>query len=174
MGAGCIVQPNGQVTFGLPAIFAPTVAVAPVAPAPVEVVGPVMIPETYVWDGYEYVGVVGNHYLYLGPGNVWLVIEPFRLERFHGWERDHRDWREHAIRNEHYRTDRYGHVQPMHDVGKVEPRKDDLRKGEVRKVEPRKDDLRKGEVRKDELQKEELKKDELKKDDLRKGDREAH
>jgi len=41
-----------------------------------------MIPDYYVWDGYEYVGVVGNQYCYLGPANVWVVAEPYRLERF--------------------------------------------------------------------------------------------
>jgi hypothetical protein len=71
-----------------------------------------MVPETYVWDGVEYVGVVGDQYFYLGPGDVWLVCEPFRMERFHGWERDHRDWREHAIRNDRFRRDARGHEQP--------------------------------------------------------------
>ena len=121
--AGCVVQPNGQVTLGYPVVVAP-------APAPV-IVAPVMVPEYYVWDGYEYVGVVGNQYVYLGPGNVWLIAEPFRLERFHGWERGHADWRMHATRNEQFRTDRNGHVQPRHD---------EARKDESRKDEPRKDE----------------------------------
>lgn len=109
--AGCVVQPNGQVTFGLPVVVAPVA----VAPAPVVVAEPVMVPETYIWDGYEFVGLVGSEYFYLGSGNVWLVAEPFRLERFHGWERGHPDWRMHAIRNEHYRTDRNGHIHPRRD-----------------------------------------------------------
>ena len=53
-----------------------------------------MVPDSYAWDGYEYVGLVGDQYYYLGPGNVWLFCEPFRLERFHGWERGHADWRD--------------------------------------------------------------------------------
>ena len=119
--AGCIVQPNGQMTLGLP-----VVAVAP-APAPVVVAEPVMIPDYYVWDGYEYVGVVGNQYCYLGPGNIWVVAEPYRLERFHGWERGHPDWRGHAIRNDRFRNDRNGHFQPRHDAPKKDERKRDDR-----------------------------------------------
>jgi len=68
-----------------------------VAPSPF-----VFVPETYVWDGFEFVGVVGDDYVYLGPGRVWLRCEPWRLNRFHGWERGHGDWRGHAARNEHY------------------------------------------------------------------------
>lgn len=94
--AGCTisVEPRGAV----------------VAPAPVVEVQ--LVPESYVWDGTEYVGFVGGHYMYLGPGEVWLVCEPFRLERFHGWERGHPDWRRTAIRNEHFRKDRDGRIQP--------------------------------------------------------------
>ena len=117
--SGCVVQPNGQVAFQPVVIAAPRpVYVAPqpvyVAP-PAVVVAPVMVPDSYVWDGVEYGGLVGDQYFYLGPGNVWLVCEPFRLERFHGWERGHSDWRGHAIRNDRFRTDRNGHVQPRHD-----------------------------------------------------------
>jgi hypothetical protein len=83
-----------------------------------------MVPDSYVWDGYEYVGFVGDRYYYLGPGNVWLFCEPFRLERFHGWERGHADWRDHAIRNDRYRTDRNGHVQSRHDDRHGKDRKD--------------------------------------------------
>ena len=87
-----------------------------------------MVPDGYVWDGVEYVGVVGDQYFYLGPGNVWLVCDPFRLERFHGWERDHRDWRNHAIRNDRFRADRNGHVQPRRDAqAKAAPKKKECR-----------------------------------------------
>lgn len=109
--SGCVVEPNGQVAFQ------PFVVAAPV-PEPVIVAEPpepVMVPDSYAWDGYEYIGLVGGQYFYLGLGNVWLVAEPFRLERFHGWERDHPDWQNHAIRNDRFRTDRYGHVQPRRD-----------------------------------------------------------
>jgi hypothetical protein len=109
--SGCVVQPNGQVGFYVPAVVvAPPVVVA----APV-VVEPAMVPEAYTWDGVEYVGLVGDQYFYLGAGNVWLVAGPDRLERFHGWERGHPDWRDHAVRNDHYRKDAHGHVQPRRD-----------------------------------------------------------
>lgn len=121
--SGCVVEPNGRLAFQ------PIVVAAPqpvyVAPQPVEV-APVMVPEAYTWDGVEFVGVVGDQYFYLGPGNVWLVCEPFRLERFHGWERDHHDWRDHAIRNDNYRKDAHGHVQPRHgEPAKPAPRKNE-------------------------------------------------
>jgi hypothetical protein len=116
--SGCVLEPNGEMAFQ-PVVFAapPPVYVAP-APGPVVVVessGPAMVPDSYAWDGVEYVGLVGDQYFYLGAGNVWLVAEPFRLDRFHGWERDHPDWRDHAIRNDSFRTDRNGRVQPRHD-----------------------------------------------------------
>ncbi|HLX96748.1 MAG TPA: hypothetical protein VKU37_13475 [Verrucomicrobiae bacterium] len=85
--SGCIVRPYG--------------GVAVEAPAPVVAVG--VYPDDYVWDGYEYVGVVGGQYYYLGPGQVWIVCEPWRLQRFHGWERYHADWHDHAIHNDRYR-----------------------------------------------------------------------
>src|SRR5580704_406898 len=71
---GCVIYPNGRVGF-VPIVVA--------APPPVVVeTEPVMIPDGYVWDGYEYVGLVGDQYYYLGPGSVWLLADPFRLERF--------------------------------------------------------------------------------------------
>lgn len=104
--SGCVVYPDGAV--GLQ----PLIVAAPIAVAP-EPVEPVMVPDSYAWDGVEFVGVVGGAYFYLGPGNVWLGCDSVRLERFHGWERNHADWRDHAIRNDHFRTDAHGHVQPM-------------------------------------------------------------
>jgi len=118
--SGCVVDPYGRVAFR-PLVY---VAPAPVYVAPPPVVyappppveeAPLLVPDNYVWDGYEYVGLVGDQYYYLGPGNVWLYCEPFRLERFHGWEGGHPGWRDHAIRNDSYRTDHYGHVQPRRD-----------------------------------------------------------
>ena len=103
--SGCVIRPYGEVGFE-----APVVTVAPAVE-----VEPVMVPETYAWDGVEFVGLVGDQYFYLGPGNVWLVAGPDRLERFHGWERGHADWRSHATRNDRYRKDAHGHVQPRHD-----------------------------------------------------------
>ena len=114
--SGCVVTPDGRVYFR-PVVVAPApivVAPAPVpmAPPPAVVVG---VPDDYVWDGYEYIGLVGDQYFYLGAGNVWLVAGPDRLERFHGWERGHADWRDHAIRNDRYRKEARGHVQPRRD-----------------------------------------------------------
>jgi hypothetical protein len=79
--SGCTVTmtPNGVVATG---------------PEPVVVVAP----ETYVWDGYEYVGEYNGQYMYLNPGGVWVVCDEVRLGRFHGWERGHPDWRRGAFR----------------------------------------------------------------------------
>ncbi|MGA2869125.1 MAG: hypothetical protein ABSF34_08195 [Verrucomicrobiota bacterium] len=113
-----MVQPDGRVAFEPIVVAAPqpVVYAAPppvyVAPAPAVVVG---VPDSYVWDGDEYVGLVGDQYYYLGPGNVWIVAEPWRIDRFHGWERGHPDWRGHATRNDRYRADAHGRVQPRHD-----------------------------------------------------------
>jgi hypothetical protein len=90
-------------------------------PAPVVVVPPPpvvtvqTVPDSYVWDGTEYVGVVGSQYYYLGPDNVWLTLDAPRLARFHEWEGSHADWRAHAIRNERFRRDVHGHDVPFHE-----------------------------------------------------------
>lgn len=109
LATGCVVEPDGRLVFQPVVIAAPPPVV--VAPAP----APVYVPDDYVWDGYEYVGLVGDQYYYLGPGSVWLICDPFRLDRFHGWERGHPDWRSHAIRNDRFRRDSHGHVQPRRD-----------------------------------------------------------
>jgi len=101
--SGCVVEPDGRV-------YVRPLVVAAQPPVVVD-----EVPDDYIWDGYEYVGLVGGVCFYLGPGNVWLRCEPWRLDRFHGWERDHADWREHAVRNDHYRNDSHGHYQPRHD-----------------------------------------------------------
>jgi hypothetical protein len=105
-----IAGPSVTVQIGAPP---PVVVVAP-APPPVVVVS--TVPDTYVWDGVEFVGVIGGAYFYLGPGNVWLPFDSVRVARFHDWERDHADWRDHAIRNELYRRDAHGHDVPRHDA----------------------------------------------------------
>lgn len=105
---------------------APPVVVVPVPPPPVPtVVVPVPappavsveigVPDSYVWDGYEYVGVVGSAYFYLGPGDVWLPCNGPRIVRFHDWERGHADWRTHVIVNERFRHDAHGREMPSHD-----------------------------------------------------------
>jgi len=103
--AGCVIRPDGRVEMGFPVITV----------APVVVEAPVMVPENYTWDGVEYVGLVGDQYFYLGPGNVWLVAGPDRLAYFHGWERGHPDWRNRATRNDNFRRDAHGHEQPRRD-----------------------------------------------------------
>lgn len=98
---------------------APVITVQVPAPAvTVEVPAPavtVEVPDAYVWDGVEFVGVVGTQYYYLGPDHVWLVCDPVRLARFHGWEKGHADWRAHATHNDLYRSDAHSHVAPLHD-----------------------------------------------------------
>jgi hypothetical protein len=96
-------------------IAAPLVIVQVPAPAPPAVTVVTAVPDTYVWDGIEFVGVVGPDYYYLGPGKVWLPFDSVRLTRFHDWERIHGDWRTHAIRNELYRRDAHGHEVQLHD-----------------------------------------------------------
>ena len=103
MITGCVVEPM-HVGFRPVVVAAPE----PVYYAP----EPVMVPDSYVWDGYENVGMVGGAYFYLGAGNVWLSLDPYRMERFHGWEGGHAGWRDHAIRNDRFRNDRNGHGQP--------------------------------------------------------------
>jgi hypothetical protein len=89
----------------------PTVTIQVPAPA---VTVTATVPDTYVWDGTEFVGVVGTQYYYLGPDKVWLPFDTVRVARFHDWERVHADWRTHAIRNDLYRRDVHGHVVPLH------------------------------------------------------------
>ena len=84
----------------------------PAVPPPV-VTTSVAYPTTYVWDGNEYVGVVGTDYYYLGPGNVWMVMSPAQHKRFDKWEAKHQDWRDHAIHNTRYRDMQSNRPQPM-------------------------------------------------------------
>jgi hypothetical protein len=113
--SGCVVGPDGRVVGVMPFVVVAPQSVVYAAPPPVVYAGPVMVPDSYAWDGYEYVGLVGDQYYYLGPDNLWLFCDPFRLGRFHGWEGGHGDWRNHAIRNDRYRNDRNGHFQPRRD-----------------------------------------------------------
>lgn len=85
-------------------VVTPPLVVAPAPPPNVSGPVPVAVPASYVWDGSEYVGIVGGQYYYLGPGNVWLAMRPARLHRFLAWEQNHPDWRAHAIRNIRYRN----------------------------------------------------------------------
>ena len=99
----------------------------PVVVAPAPPVVTVAVPDSYVWDGSEYVGVVGSQYYYLGPNNVWLTLDGPRVARFHEWEHGHPDWRTHTIRNDRYRTDAHGHDVPFHDTHDVHDNHDSHR-----------------------------------------------
>lgn len=103
-GIGVVVQ-----------VPAPVVTVQVPVPAPAVTVE-TTVPDTYIWDGNEYVGVVGTQYFYLGAGDVWMPFDSVRVARFHDWEKLHADWRDHAIRNERYRHDAHGHEVVRHDA----------------------------------------------------------
>jgi len=72
----------------------------------VAVVTPVYVPEYYVWNGYEYIGWVGNQYVYYS-GTVWHPCRPEHIARFHEYSRSHPDWRRRAQRHEHGREPRH-------------------------------------------------------------------
>jgi hypothetical protein len=97
------------------------------APAATVVISPPVVemtpvPETYVWDGAEYVGVVNGQYYYLGPGNVWIQMDSPRMHRFHGWEHSNPNWQAHATRNTRYRgTNHRPQPQPMRHVPPQNP-----------------------------------------------------
>jgi len=52
--SGCVVAPNGQVVGVWPFVVVAPQPVVYAAPPPVVYAGPVMVPDSYVWDGYEY------------------------------------------------------------------------------------------------------------------------
>lgn len=98
---------------------APRVILQTPAPVPVPVVPGSSVtlntgvPDSYAWDGSEYVGFIGDKFYYLAPGNVWLPLRGQRLNHFHDWIKDHHDWRAHAIRNERFRRDAQGKEHPL-------------------------------------------------------------
>ena len=92
----------------------PAPAVMVQVPAPVITAA---VPDAYVWDGFEFVGVVGTEYFYLGAGGYWLPCDSMQQARFHDWEKAHADWRTHATANVDYRLDAHGHVHPWHGQG---------------------------------------------------------
>ena len=103
-----LAGPGVSIQIGVPA--PPPVVVVP-APAPVAVA---VVPDSYVWDGYEYVGVVDGQYYYLGDGNVWMPMDHPRLARFNVWIGGHPDWHTHMVVNEHYRYDAHHNYAPYH------------------------------------------------------------
>ena len=96
-------------------LFVPSPSIPILPPPSPNITVQVGVPDSYVWDGTEYVGVLGNQYYYLGAGNLWLPLQHSRLDRFRDWQRDHSDWRHHTIRNERYRRDAQGHDHPWQD-----------------------------------------------------------
>ena len=132
--------PTVSVQVGVPVPPPPVVVVTPPPPPPPVVVMPVY-PESYVWDGYEYVGVVGTQYYYLGPDKVWLTLDVDRQARFHEWEKVHADWRDHAIHNDIYR----GRSPDTHKVDGRSPdgQKVDGRSPDTHKVDGRSPDAQK-------------------------------
>jgi hypothetical protein len=118
-GPPIVVVSPPVITVPAPVIVVPTPVITVPAPA-VTVVS--TVPDNYVWDGTEFVGVVGTQYYYLGSNKAWLPVDPVRFGRFNDWQRVHTDWRTHAIRNDLYRHDAHGHTVPLrvdhaHDVG---------------------------------------------------------
>ncbi len=128
LASGCAVDQNGRMTFVLPqVVVAPPVYIAQpqvVVAQPPVVEEQVAIPENYVVVDGENIGVVGNQYYYLDSGGVWVVCDSARLEHFHAWERDHRDWREHAIHNDRSRKGAKDHRLSGRDDRRVEARHD--------------------------------------------------
>lgn len=66
------------------------------------------VPQTYVWDGFEFVGRVGSQYYYIGPNNTWMVLDGVRLRRFQRWQKADPNWQQRQIRNT-----RYFQIQPV-------------------------------------------------------------
>ncbi|MGO8765041.1 MAG: hypothetical protein ACLQSR_07915 [Limisphaerales bacterium] len=107
-----LARPIIGIQIGVPAPPPPVVVV----PAPAPAVTVAVVPDSYVWDGTEYVGLIGDQYYYLGSGGVWMVMDPPRLTRFHGWIGAHPDWHSHMVTNEKYRYDAHHHYVPSHDA----------------------------------------------------------
>lgn len=80
------------------------------------------VPETYVWDGAEYIGMVNGQYYYLGPGSVWIPMDSPRMNRFHAWQHSNPNWQAHVTRNTRYRnTNHIPQPQPMRHVPPPNP-----------------------------------------------------
>jgi hypothetical protein len=99
-----------QINIGQPSPPPPAPVIVAPAPAPV-----VVVPESYVLDGYEYVGFVGGQYVYLGPGNVWMPLEPYRLHRWYYYQRYHPDWRAHMIHQEIHNEHLQHHLEHVQE-----------------------------------------------------------
>ena len=92
--SGCMVGVRPYGRYGGGVVIEPLPpAVIVQAPAPAVIV--TYAPESYVWDGYEYVGLYGDRYVYWGGGG-WVFCDVGMIGRFHGWESYHPGWRGHA------------------------------------------------------------------------------
>lgn len=87
-----------------------------VAPPYGEVSVGAVVPDYYCWDGYEYVGWVGDRYYYLGPGQVWMTCDPVRVRRFEAWASVHPQWRAQATVNVRFHADAAEHSHPVHQA----------------------------------------------------------
>ena len=78
--------------------YGPTADFQPWPPPEIVQSGPIPVhaPESYVWDGSEYVGLYGDQHVYWNSG-TWDVCGAVMLERIHGWETDHPAWRSEAV-----------------------------------------------------------------------------
>ena len=93
--------PPPQAYSAAPAPITPQTAVTPQPPAaPAPAVAPptafTYAPDSYVWDGYEYVGVYNDQYVYWN-GLSWYYCDPPRVGRFQIWIGGHPDWLVRAV-----------------------------------------------------------------------------
>jgi hypothetical protein len=86
------VTPAAKVLYGRPTTAPP---MAPTTPA-------LTAPAQYVWDGYQYVGIVDGQYYALGANNVWMPMTPAQLRVFFAWQRANPNWAANQIRNTQY------------------------------------------------------------------------
>ena len=84
-----------------PAQSTPAASAQPASPRNSPSRNPV-VPRRYVWDGFEFVGRGGNQYFYLGPNNVWTVMDDPRMRRFHEFQIANPNWQQQQIRNTRY------------------------------------------------------------------------
>jgi hypothetical protein len=89
----------GLVAAGIAALAATSGCVYETPPPPPGGVVVGFVPDYYFWDGFEYVGWYGNAYYYWGPGNVWIICDPVRVQRVYTWKQAHPDWRAHVTAN---------------------------------------------------------------------------
>lgn len=87
------------------------VTTAPQTAAPETSSQPAAVPQTYVWDGQEYVGQSDGKYYYLAPNNNWVPMDADRQQRFEQWQKANPNWQQQEIRNTHYRGHDQGQSQ---------------------------------------------------------------